>query len=423
MRLRLSNPRVVVARLPIHFLVVAVTFFSLGATALPWVVRDLTRSFYQPTVLALVHTFTLGWITGSIMGVMTRYVPSLTKRNLPFPRLAQTQFVLFVIGAGGLVAHFFLGRWGDTALAAATMWASIVLFAVNMTACLLPVWHRGATETGLLLSLGFLFLSAGFGLLLALDKTFGFLGGSLLGNLAAHVHLAALGWAGLTICAVSYRLVPAFLLPASTISPLFARGQVYALAASIALLSLSLLGRIGGVRLWSLLVAASLLSHTWILSRVFRRRRMPIDWAMRHAAAGIGCLMFAMSLGLALAWVGAGTGVLNRVAGAYGAVGLLGWMTNFIVGMSYHLVPGFVVGARSAAGLPLLSLAELSPPRARAFVFFSLNLGLLVLAAGLLAGEAWIASAAATVFAIGGLRYALASAQTLSFAWRRRSPS
>ena len=174
------------------------------------------------------------------MGVMTRYVPSLTKRNLPFPRLAQTQFVLFVIGAGGLVAHFFLGRWGNTALAAVTMTASIVLFAVNMTACLLPVWHRGATETGLLLSLGFLFLSAGFGLLLALDKTFGFLGGSLLGNLAAHVHLAALGWAGLTICAVSYRLVPASLLPASTISPLFARGQVYALAASIALLSLSL---------------------------------------------------------------------------------------------------------------------------------------------------------------------------------------
>ena len=36
---------------------------------------------------------------------------------------------------------------------------------------------------------------------------------------------------------------------------------------------------------------------------------------------------------------------------------------------------------------------------------------------------AWIASAAATVFAIGGLRYALASARTLSFAWRRRSPS
>ena len=75
-------------------------------------------------------------------------------------------------------------------------------------------------------------------------------------------------------------------------------------------------------------------------------------------------------------------------------MGLLGWMTNFIVGMSYHLLPGFVVGARSAAGLPLLSVAELSPPRARAFVFFSLNLGLLVLAAGLLAGEAWIASAA-----------------------------
>ncbi len=57
-------------RLPIHFCTTAVAFFGLGVVTAPWVVGDLLDFFYQPRLLALVHIFTLGWITTVIMGVM-----------------------------------------------------------------------------------------------------------------------------------------------------------------------------------------------------------------------------------------------------------------------------------------------------------------------------------------------------------------
>src|SRR5712664_963940 len=64
-----------VGRISIHFFMVAVAFFTLGVVAMPFVIADVASFFYQMIPLALVHTFTLGWITTAMMGVMYRYVP------------------------------------------------------------------------------------------------------------------------------------------------------------------------------------------------------------------------------------------------------------------------------------------------------------------------------------------------------------
>ncbi|MFZ0888778.1 MAG: hypothetical protein WA005_10025 [Candidatus Binataceae bacterium] len=37
---------------------------------MPWITPDVVQFFYQPFPLALVHAFTLGWITATIMSVM-----------------------------------------------------------------------------------------------------------------------------------------------------------------------------------------------------------------------------------------------------------------------------------------------------------------------------------------------------------------
>jgi len=63
--------------------VVAVAFFALGVVTMPFVVADVAAFFYQMMPLALVHTFTLGWITAAMMGVMYRYVPALTRHAVP----------------------------------------------------------------------------------------------------------------------------------------------------------------------------------------------------------------------------------------------------------------------------------------------------------------------------------------------------
>src|SRR5574337_877148 len=391
-----SNREVVrMARLPMHFFISAVALFGLGVSAIPWVVGDLMEFFYQPRILATTHTFTLGWITSAIMGVMYRLVPAMTKRPLRFPRLARWQFGLFIFSATGLMAHMLIGAWPPTWMAAAVIVLSVIFFAMNMWHCLGPAWHRSAAETGMCMSIGFLLLAATLGFLLALDKSLGFLPGNVLTNLASHAHLAALGWVSLTICSISYRMAPAFLLSELTL-PRVAVWQLYGLAAGVAGLAMALLGWIPGASVWSVVVMLGLLTYVGVLSTLVRNRRTPIDWTMRHALAGIVCLLLAVGLGFSLLWIDPDSALGNRVAGAYGVLGLLGWVTNLIIGMSFKLFPGFVIGVRDRRGWPKLAISR-ALQRFQPLVFVSLNIGVLMLAGGLAAAQIPVARFGAVI--------------------------
>jgi len=54
-------------RLPIHFFVFSVLWLLYGSVLLPWVAPEAIRFYYQPSVLSLVHVFTLGFITPAII--------------------------------------------------------------------------------------------------------------------------------------------------------------------------------------------------------------------------------------------------------------------------------------------------------------------------------------------------------------------
>lgn len=416
-----SRDAVRMARLPMHFFISAVALFGLGVSVIPLVVGDLVEFFYQPRILATTHTFTLGWITSAIMGVMYRLVPAMTKRPIPFPRLARWQFGLYIFSATGLIAHMLIGEWTPTWMAAAVIVLSVVLFAMNMWYCLAPGWNRRAAETGMCISILFLLLAATLGLLLALDKSGGFLSGNVLTNLASHAHLAALGWVSLTICAVSYRMAPAFLLSELTL-PRVAIWQIYGLTAGVAGLAMALLGWIPGASIWSTVILLALLVYVGVLSTLIRKRRTPIDWTMRHALAGIICLLLAVALGFSLLWIDPDSALGNRVAGAYGVLGLLGWVTNLIIGMSFKLFPGFVVGVRDRRGWPRLVIAELALQRCRPLVFGLLNAGVLTLAGGLIMAQGPIAQFGGLILAVGGLIYVAVMGHTLSYAYRAATP-
>lgn len=418
-----SRDIIKIARLPIHFFTAAVALFGLGMAVVPLVVGDLVDFFYQPRILAVTHTFTLGWISSAIMGVMYRVVPVMTKRPLRFPRLARWQFWLFEFGATGLITHMLIGVWAPTWMAAAVIVLSAAFFAVNMLYCLGPAWRKSPAETGMCMSVLFLLVAASLGLVLALDKSFGFFSGSVLSNLASHAHLAAIGWVSLTICSVSYRMAPAFLLSELTL-PRVAMWQLYSLAIGVTGLGLSLLGWIGGgASIWSVIIMLALLAYVGVLQTLVRNRRISIDWTMRHALAGIVCLLLSVGLGFSLLWIDPGSAIGNRVAGAYGVLGLLGWVTNLIIGMSYKLFPGFVVGVRERRGWPKLALAELSLLSCRPVVFSLLNAGVLTAAGGLISAQVAVAQLGALVIALGGLIYVAVMARTLSYAYRVSVPA
>ena len=411
-----------IGRTPLHFFVVSVIFFAIGVTALPFVVPSIAQFFYQPLPLALTHTFTLGWITAAVIGVMYRYVPALTRHAVPYPRLALVQVALYAIGVSGIVAHFTIGIWPGIWLAAIVIIVSIAIFAMNMFPCLWPHAGDGVAETGMFLSLCFLILAASLGFTLAFDKSYDFLGGDVLTNLASHVHFAAVGWVTLTICAVSYRMLPAFLLPRVTLPPR-ALWQLYALAIAVLGLGFTLLFGIGGATFWALAIVASLAAYVLLIARMVRARRMPIDWTTRHALAGLGWLAVAAILGVTLSVTGGQSDLGNRLAGAYGFAGLLGFISNFIIGMSYKLFPGFVARARSGMGWPAVTNAELSDTRPQPYVFAGFNGGLVFAVAGLLGGWLPIVEVGGIAISCGGLAYAATALWTLSYAYRSALPA
>jgi hypothetical protein len=410
-----------IGRTPLHFFVVAVFFFAGAAAAVPFVTPAIAEYFYQPAPLALTHTITLGWITAAVMGVMYRYVPALTRRPIALPRAAIAQCIIYAIGVSGIVAHFAIGVWFGIWLAAIVLIVAIVIFAVNMISCLWPRVGDGVAETGMFLAVCFLLLAGSLGFTLALDKSYDFLGGSVLTNLASHVHLAAVGWVTMVIVAVSYRMLPAFLLPKVTI-PRDAIWQIYALAAAVLGLAFTLLCGLRGAPVWAILIVLALASYVDTIARMVGTRRMPLDWTTRHALTGLGWLGVAAVLGVILSFTGAESETGARIASGYGFAGMLGFISNFIIGMSYQLFAGFVARARAGQGWMAVTIAELSKRRPRPFVFAAFNGGIALAVAGLLAG--WVPAAVAGAAAIGvaALVYAGVTLWTLSFAYRRAVP-
>lgn len=410
-----------IGRTPLHFFVIAVLFFAGGMIALPFVIPAIAQFFYQPGPLALTHTFTLGWISAVIIGVMYRYVPALTRHPVQYPRLALVQVGLWAIGVSGMIAHFTIGIWSGVWLAAIVVVVAIVIFAANMFPCLWPQAGKGVAETGMFIALCFLILAASLGFTLAFDKNYDFMRGDVLTNLASHVHFAAVGWVTMAICAVSYRMLPAFLLPLAPLSPR-ASWQIFALTIAVLGLGFTLLLRLPGATFWSLMIVASLVAYAVIIAKLVRTHRMPFDWTTRHALAGVTWLAAAAILGVTLSVTGGQSEIGNRIAGAYGFAGLLGFVSNFIIGMSYKLFPGFVARARASMGWGAAANAELSDSRPQPVVFIAFNSGIALAVAGLLLGWLPIAVAGGIAIASGGLIYSLVTLLTLSYAYRSAMP-
>src|SRR5579875_1358188 len=407
------------ARIAVDYFVIATIYLLAGMTALPWLTPRMLDYFYQPLILALVHTFTIGWITAAIIGVLYRYAPALGHKPLPYPRLLAPQLILFLIGSSGVISHFALGSWSGVWSAAIVLIASLILFGVNIVPCVWAGVGRGIAQTGVLFAVCFLLTAATLGFLLALDKSVGIIGGNLLDNLAAHANLAAIGWIAITVCALSYRMLPAF-IGAEAINFDGRRWLVYALGGSAIMLATALLFASKAIIISAATLAALpiVIFVVSIFAMLPGRRPMP-GWTAPHVAAGAGWAMVAVASGLALPPLDGDSMIAARVAVIYGAAGLLGWFGNFIIGMSYHLFPGAVAHARSVRGRSAMKFADIESPSGRWLIFASYNAGLLLLGADALASRLLPATIGEILTALGGVAYSLATLRTLSFAYRR----
>ncbi|HET8647843.1 MAG TPA: hypothetical protein VFO85_20255, partial [Vicinamibacteria bacterium] len=364
-----------------------------------WDARGFAGFFYHPRMVAVVHLVTLGWISGSILGSFYIVGPLALRLTLPAGRADYLAFAGFAGGVAGLFGHLWTASHAGMAWAAALVAASMALVAGRalraLAASPLP-WNARLPVT---LAFANLLAAALLGALLGVNKTRPFLPASHLDLVFAHAHLAAVGWAMLMVFGVGYRLLP-MVLPAAM------PGGPWTYASTV-LLQCGLLGIVaaffregrGLLPAAALTVAGIAAFFTRVAWMLRHRRPAPRelrrpDWAVAHAMAAFLGLIGASVLGLWLAAVEPSE-LSMRLVPAYATLGLIGFLSQIVVGMEGRLFPLFawLWGFADSGHAVLPPSLHQAPPRPlQALGFLLWVAGVPLLAAGL-AREADLATA------------------------------
>jgi hypothetical protein len=346
---------------------------------------------------------------------------------LPAARADLSAFAAFAIGVLGMVSHFWMNSPSGMAWSAGLVTLAFAHVAARVLLGLLtaPV----PLEARLPMGLAFFNLSgaAVLGLLLAVNKVRAFLEVRHLDLVFAHAHLAGLGWGTLMVMGAGYRMLP-IILPAA-----MPRGRwVYA---SSVLVQAGVVGLVSGFLLGGVGVAffafVSVAGVGCFLSRVvwMLRHRQPAptglpqpDWGTWHALQAMLYLVAALALGVHLALAEPSeTGL--RIAMAYGVVGLVGFLSQIVVGVEARILPlfGWLWGFADRGHAEQPPSLHTAPVRAlQAIGFYLWTGGVPLLAGGLAMDRAGLVSAGAGALCLAVILSLANGATVLRRLWRRR---
>jgi hypothetical protein len=318
---------------------------GLAAALLVLVVRpDVPAGFFfHQRMVALVHLVTLAWLSGSILGAFYIVAPLALRLPMPAGRGDWIAFASFASGVLGMIGHFWIGSYDGMAWAAGLVVAAIAWVATRAFRGLSGSTAPWGVKLHVVLAFANILLAAGFGILMGLDRTRSFLGITPLVSAYAHAHLAAIGWVTMMAVGLSYRLIPMF-VPAAMPS-----GRGLALSAilielGLAVLFTAIVTRSPWLPAGAVLITAGLGSFVRQI-RAAVRHKMPRppalparDWSTWQTHTALLWLLIATGLGLWLA-LGVPGRFSIQVMWIYGVAGLVGFLTQIVVGMQGRLVP------------------------------------------------------------------------------------
>ena len=306
--------------------------------------RGVAGFFYHPRMLAVVHLVTLGWISSSILGALYLVLPMAFRSPLSRSRLDGWIFWLYVIGAQGMISHFWIDSPNGMVWSAGTVVLGFVLAAIRFLPPVSASRVAPAVKFHLQLAFVNILLAGLLGTTVGLNKFFPFLPGGPLSGVLAHAHLAMLGWATMVVMAVGYRLIP-MLLPSAV--PSGPRVWSSALPMELGTLSLAA-GLLSTDAAW--VAAGTVLCVAGVgafgLQLVWMRRnprpappaRRTPDLGIAQVGLAVGYLALAVMLGLLLVFGESGVWKM-RAAMAFGVSLLLGFLAQIVVGVGSRIVP------------------------------------------------------------------------------------
>ncbi len=370
-------------RVTIIAVIAALLFFVVGNV---WVFLSapmFVQYFYDVRMVALAHTFTLGWVSLMIIGVLRQLAPFAFGLDMGRARWLGLALGLMLPGVIAMILGFALQTLPVAALGTAAIFLAVMLLVYSMLRALaektLEVPH-----TYLRVSLLYFGAAALIGAWMGFAKGFDIrLPAPFHRVLFVHIHLAGAGWAGLMIIAVMSRLFPQPHLR----HPDQAKWR-------FRLFNLGLIGLCTGLLAggtWYAVFGAMLaVASVWyaaafipVLSE-FRRPGQPSMWFIMTAWTVFGLVA---ALGL---WFNTGNryvyGITLQLQFVYGFLYMFGWLSMMIFGMLYRIVPTHVSKLFTAKGLvfPPELRSVLEDATLETAVYCCLLTGLILSCAGIL---------------------------------------
>jgi hypothetical protein len=349
-------------------------------------------SFYHPRFVALVHLLTVVWLSGSILGSFYIVGPLALRVSMAAGKGDWIAYAAFVLGATGMIGHFWINTYDGMAWAAILVSGAIAWVGAR-------AW-RGLPRSpapwpvSLHVALAFfnILAAAVLGILIGFDRTRGFLGLSPLAAMFAHAHIAAVGWAAMMVVGLSYRLIP-MILPAAM--PAGARLALSAalIESGLAVLVVALLFAPAIVPVGAFLILGGFGAFVSQIRTIVKHRmpRPPAlprrDWSTWQTHVAFVWLLIAAILGLVLS-LGIGSDARLTLMWIYGVAGLVGFLAQIVTGMQGRLVPFYAWYRAFEAknGPPDVAANALPTPRFAKPIFLFWTIGVPLLAVGLPSG-------------------------------------
>tara|TARA_R110001583_G_scaffold12280_7_gene54653 strand:- start:13780 stop:15102 length:1323 start_codon:yes stop_codon:yes gene_type:complete len=204
--------------LPFRFFLTAPVFIIVCALLILCSGETLWLSRWQPSMLALTHGFTLGFITMVMMGALLQLLPVIGGIGIAKPRrIVLVCHSALVVGTLCLMANFI---WPSTLLTVITLLLLVLglgIYIVAIALVLLKKLSQGDSIIGFRLAIVSLFFVIILGALMlnlslptAIDLSIfssSFTGKNLTNS---HAVLGLVGWGSLMIMSVSFQVIPMF---------------------------------------------------------------------------------------------------------------------------------------------------------------------------------------------------------------------
>jgi len=298
---------------------------------------------FQPRILAITHIATLGFITMIIFGAMFQLVPVVLEVKLFSTILAEIQFWIYTAGVFLLVIKFWNFNLSLLFIIPALLLSTaIVLFSINIILSMIKGKNWNITGTYLASALFWLLITALAGYLLSknLDKPFFKI--SHLQYLRLHAITAFVGWVGLVIMGVSYKLIPMFTLSHGY---KLTAGKISLVLINIGLLGINWIMHYPDTAIYNLIfgsfVFAGILVYLFQIFTIFKKRiRKKLDVGLKFSALSF-IMMFCVTM-FNFSFLFYDYESITNLTLVYGLLVLEGVFGLLIVGQMYKIVPFLV---------------------------------------------------------------------------------